>query len=315
MTISNAIQSFILTQRLKGNTEKTIHGYNGFLSRFQKWLNSKGIIDIENITLQDIQKYQIFVDTKKVERGIGVSSVTSMKSKLSKCSVQTYIRHIKIFFRYCSEEGFIAEPLHDKIIIPKAEKPIIEILTEEEIICIFACFSSSNSEQNTRNKAIIILMLDSGLRLSELVSIKTKDINFNQGYITIMGKGRKGRIVPIGLKVRRSLLAYVHKRRSADTVQDNEYFFLSKQRKPMTTDSIASLMSRLKFKSGVLRLHAHLFRHTFATNFLIYGLGDVYELSRILGHSQISVTEKYLQISSYYTILEKRRKLSYLDMI
>ena len=323
MTITNAIQSFILNQHLKGNTSKTIHGYNGFLSRFQKWLNSKGITDIENITLQDMQKYQIFIDTKKAERGHGVSfgnvisvaSASSKKNKLSKRSVQTYIRHIKIFLKYCYYEGFISEPLHNNIIIPKAEKPIIEILTEEEIICIFSCLSNSNSNQNIRNKSIISLMLDSGLRLSEVVSIKTKDINFNQGYITIMGKGRKGRIVPIGLKVRKVLLSYIQKRRTADNLQDDEYFFLSKQRKPITKDCISSLMSRLKYKSGVTRLHAHLFRHTFATNFLVYGLGDVYELSRILGHSQITITERYLQIASYYTILEKRRKLSYLDMM
>jgi site-specific recombinase XerD len=72
-------------------------------------------------------------------------------------------------------------------------------------------------------------------------------------------------------------------------------------------------MARLKKKTGITRLHAHLFRHTFTTNFLVHNLGDVYELSRILGHGEMRTTELYLQLASYYTIIEKRRKLSYLD--
>ena len=116
------------------------------------------------------------------------------------------------------------------------------------------------------------------------------------------------------LKVRQAMLAYVHKRRIADFPESDTYFFLSKGRRPVTNACIGSLMLRLKKRTGIARLHAHLFRHTFATNFLVHGLGDVYELSRILGHSEIRVTESYLQLASYYTIIEKRRKLSYMDM-
>jgi integrase/recombinase XerC/integrase/recombinase XerD len=73
------------------------------------------------------------------------------------------------------------------------------------------------------------------------------------------------------------------------------------------------MMRRLKERTGIRRIRAHLFRHTFATNFLVHGLGDVYELSRILGHGEIKTTEKYLQLASYYTIMQNRKKLSYLD--
>lgn len=157
-------------------------------------------------------------------------------------------------------------------------------------------------------------MIDCGLRLSETVGIKTDDINFEKGYIKVLGKGRKERIVPVGLKVRRQLLAYTYKRRAADAPEDDKYFFLSKNRKPITGGCIASLMCRLKKKTGITRLHAHLLRHTFATNFLVHRLGDVYELSRILGHSEIRTTEMYLQLASYYTIIEKSRRQTYLDM-
>ena len=304
MTLEHALESFIIDQRLRGNTSKTIQGYKGFLSRFMSWLSQKGIVNIQTLTLLHVQEYQLYIDTKPAETRGG--------DKLSKRSVQTYMRHIKVFLTYCHSEGFLPDPLHLRIRMPKAERPAIEILTDEEACIIFDTFT--RSEMGLRNRAFICLLLDCGLRLSEAVSIKTEDINFEKGYVMVMGKGRKGRIVPVGLKVRRAMLAYVNKRRMATYQDDNQYFFLTKERKPITNACISSLMSRLKKKTNIPRLHAHLFRHTFATNFLVHGIGDVYELSRILGHSQISITEKYLQLASYYTIMEKRKRLSYLDM-
>jgi integrase/recombinase XerC/integrase/recombinase XerD len=299
-----ALESFIIDQKLRGNSDKTIKGYQGFLGRFIAWLALKGIANIEDVVLLVVQQYQLFIDSKPAERSGG--------EKLSKRSVQTYMRHIKIFMKYCYTEEFISNPIHQKIRIPKAERPTIEILTDDEIDVIFSCFSSK-SEIGIRNRAIISLLLDCGLRLSEVVGIKSKNINFEKGYVLVMGKGRKERIVPLGLKVRQAMLKYLHKRRMTDSSEQEEFFFLAKNHKPLTKHGIASLMGRLKKSTGITRLHAHLFRHTFATNFLVHGLGDVYELSRILGHSEMRITEQYLQVASYYTIMEKRRRLSYLD--
>jgi len=304
LTISQAIEYFLLDQRLRGNTDKTITGYQTFLNLFLDWSVTKGTNDLESLTLYHVQGYQLYIDTKPHKNG--------GKQKLSKRSVQTYIRHVKIFLKYCYSEGFLSEPIHQKIKLPKAEKPVIEILTDDEISEILSCFSKS--ETGLRNTALILLLLDCGLRLAELTKIKSEHINFDKGYMIVTGKGRKERMVPIGLKVRRSMLAYMHKRRSADSPEDDQYFFLTDERKRITKSCVASLMGRLKKSSGVSRLHAHLFRHTFATNFLVHGIGDVYELSRLLGHSEIRTTEKYLQIASFYIIISKRKKLSYLDI-
>ncbi|MCL2190345.1 MAG: tyrosine-type recombinase/integrase, partial [Defluviitaleaceae bacterium] len=280
MTIPQAIEAFLIDQQLRGNTPKTIAGYRGFLRRFCDWLTQRSITTLPRLTIQAINEYQLYLDRKQRERhGAG---------KMAKRSIKTYMQHIKAFLAFCYAEGFIDEPLNQKIKLPKTERPVIEILTNEEVDVLLSCFS--RSETGLRNTVIILIMLDCGLRLSEVAGIKTDDINFQKGYITIMGKGRKGRIVPLGLKVRRVCMAYIHKRRGADRPQDDTFFFLTKERKPLTTAAIASLMGRLKEKTGITRLHAHLFRHTFATNFLVHGLGDVYELSRILGHADIRTT-------------------------
>lgn len=304
MTIAQAIDYFLIDQQLKGNSDKTIQGYKGFLRRFAVWLEANSVTVMDELTLQRINQYQLHIDRKQPERSGG--------TKLAKRSVQTYMRHIKCFVSYCYAEGFITDPIHQRMKTPKAERPVIEILTGAELNEIFACFTKS--ETGRRNTALIMLMVDCGLRLREVTTIKINDINLEKGYLSVMGKGRKGRIVPLGLKVRRAIMAYIYKRRQADSPEDNQYLFLTQERKPIQTACVASLMTRLKRQTGIARLHAHLFRHTFATNFLVHGIGDVYELSRLLGHSELRITEGYLQLASYYTIIEKRRRLSYLDL-
>jgi integrase/recombinase XerC/integrase/recombinase XerD len=299
MTLKQAYEFFILEQRLKGNTEKTIKGYRGFLTRFIDWQSISGVTDIENLSLRDIQNYQLFIDNKPAERNGG--------GKLTKRSVQTYMRHIKIFLTFCYEKGFHSEPLHQKIKLPKAERPIIEILSDEEVADVLKTFVGTKNEK--RNRALILILLDCGLRLSELVGIKICDINFAKGYIIVNGKGRKGRIVPIGERVTQDMKEYQQFR--ADVNAEN--FFLTKNFTQITSGCISSLVRRLKKRAGIKRIHTHLFRHTFATNFLVHGLGDVYELSRILGHGEIKTTEKYLQLASFYTIMKNRKKLSYID--
>lgn len=297
MTMQQAVDSFIMEQRLKGNTEKTIRVYSGFLSQFNTWLSQKGITNASDLTLKHVQHYQLHLDSRRCE---------NKREKLTRRTIRTYMRHIRIFLTYCYAEGFIIEPIHAKLKLPKAEKPVIEILTDDEISTLLFIFGDSTLAH--RNRAIIYLMLDCGLRVSEVAGVSQKDINFDNSYIKVMGKGRKGRIVPIGQKVCKALEKYIHHR----TTGGNK-LFLSIRETPLTASGITQLMNRLKTQTGIPRLHAHLLRHTFATNFLIHNLGDVYALSRILGHSDLKTTENYVQLASYYTILQNRNHQTYLD--
>jgi len=301
----NGVESFILDQRLKGNTDKTIKGYQRFLSLFTTWLTVHGITNISDVTLHHVREYQLYLTDKPAERRGGC--------RLTRRSIQTYIRHIKVFLSFCHMEGFISEPLHLKVKTPKAERPAIEIITDNEYERIMETFL--DTEIGRRNRAVISLLIDCGLRLSEVAGLETGNINFEKRYMKVMGKGRKERIIPFGSNVRRVLLYYVHERRAAKAPEDDKYFFLSVRRTPITSACIGTLMRRLKKSTGITRLHTHLFRHTFATNFLVHGLGDIYQLSLILGHSEVKVTELYLQLSSYYTLLENRTHVTYLDKL
>jgi site-specific recombinase XerD len=137
------------------------------------------------------------------------------------------------------------------------------------------------------------------------------DVHMDEGYLKVMGKGKKERIVPIGNNAQRVLQRYLFRFRlkPINPVIDN--VFLSTSNKPITENSMKLMFARLSQRSGVCRLHAHLCRHTFATRFLING-GDVFTLQQILGHSSLEMVRNYVNLASSH-IAVQHRKFSPLD--
>jgi site-specific recombinase XerD len=161
---------------------------------------------------------------------------------------------------------------------------------------IFSCINP-NSVLGARNRAIISLFLDTGLRLSELANLKESDVHLDQRYVKVMGKGGKERIVPLGTTCQQAMLYYYHHFRSDPINRAIDRFFLDFNGYPLSPRGLASLMVRLSRTSGVKRLHPHLLRHTYATRFLLNG-GDVFLLKQNLGHSTLAMVEHYRHIAS-----------------
>jgi integrase/recombinase XerC/integrase/recombinase XerD len=293
MKLRESFDYFILNRQLRGCTDVTITGYKFYIDYFLRFLEGKNIADTDDITLIRVNEFHLHLRNKE--------------PKISQISVNTYLRTVRAFINFLQEESVITkDDIGGKMILPKTEKPAIEILTNDEISVILAC-NSNKSELGRRNRAMLHVMLDCGLRADEVANLKYQDINFNQRYLKVLGKGKKERIVPVGLKTCKSIMDYIYKRRFVGEI---EHVFLTKELQKMTTKSITQTFARLKKKSGVVRLYAHLCRHTFATNFLLYGIGDVYQLSQILGHSNVKTTEIYLHIANYYQIVQKQKKKS-----
>jgi len=174
MTLENALAAFILDQRLKGNTDKTIRGYQGFLGQFINWLFKCGIEDITVLELEHVRKYQLYIDSRNCD---------NKNQKLTKRTVRTYMRHIRIFLAFCYAENMINEPIHLKIKLPKAEKPIIEILTDDDVDCILSVCDVGRLAH--RDRAIVCLLLDCGLRRSEVLGLKWGAVDFENNKIKI----------------------------------------------------------------------------------------------------------------------------------
>jgi integrase/recombinase XerC/integrase/recombinase XerD len=151
-----------------------------------------------------------------------------------------------------------------------------------------------------------MILLDSGLRIGELINLKMEDIHMDEGYLKVMGKGRRERIVPIGNNAQKVLQRYLFRFRPKPINPVTNNVFLSQSSKPLTGNSMKLMFTRLAKRSGVCRLHAHLCRHTFATRFLING-GDVFSLQQILGHSTLAMVSHYVNLASSHVVIQHQR--------
>jgi integrase/recombinase XerC/integrase/recombinase XerD len=165
---------------------------------------------------------------------------------------------------------------------------LVEPLTDQEIDRLL-----QEARKHPGEHALFVLMLDTGLRASELGTLKLGDVDLENGVLKVVGgKGGKSRMVPFGTRAQKLVIDWVlHHRPDVQF----ESVFVDRKGVPYTRKSLRTLMRRLARRTGVTRLHSHLLRHTFATRFLESGGNAIY-LKAILGHSSMRMTERYVHI-------------------
>ena len=184
-----------------------------------------------------------------------------------------------------------------RIPVPKANSKIISTFTQEQISMLAGLCLVSNGE-GQRNLAILLLLLDTGIRVSELVNIDLNDVNIPEGCVKIrVAKGGKERLVPIGSLVQKSLWKYIHQYRPKPLTQQITRLFLSERGLPLAKNGVQQMLRRYGHRAGLtnVRCSPHTFRHTFAQNYLLNG-GDIFSLQKILGHSSLASVRLYLNL-------------------
>lgn len=224
MTLQNTFDEFLITQQIKGNSQKTVAYYRNCVSPMISYIGAD--MDIHLLNAEILRKYALFLR----RRGICDNSY------------KTYIKGIKAYLHWLFEEDYTALNLSDKLKLPKAQRKTIDILNPAEIKFIFSCFDTKNI-QGLRNYCICALMLDSGLRRGEVIRLKVSDVHIFEGYAVINGKGNKQRLVPLGNKSKRYLIKYINLR-PIDI--DSEALFLTKQGRPITSSTIARIFKTLQ---------------------------------------------------------------------
>ena len=279
MTLQNAIDEFLIEQQIRGNSDKTILYYKRCLGFFSAYNDLKSR-SIGSISVSDCKSYLLYLNTKKV----------------TTTTIQTYIRALRVFLTWCYSENYIDVDISAKFRLPKAKRKTIDVLTDEEIKRLFACLNGRDF-YSIRNYCIVALMLDSGLRLNEVVTLETDKVHIVEGYVIVNGKGNKERIVPLGLNSKKSLLRYM------SIVPKSELktpLFVKDTLTPLQQSTVKQLFRRLKVKSSIPRLRPHLLRHSFATRYLENG-GDIYSLQLILGHTSLEMVKKYIHLTNSKT--------------
>lgn len=311
--IKDTLTAFKIYHEAKGNSRRTIDWYNENLSRFVNYIEAEeGISGISKLTLAILRNYLVFVKSRTKWADHPTISKEAVKGKISSKTVQTYARALRGWLAWLYKEKYIHEDLAKTFTLPKATKKVIEILKQDEIESILSSFNK-NSAMGMRNYCIFALMVDCGLRLSEVIRLNLQDIIPEQNFIKVLGKGDKERIVPIGTILRKNLNTYIIKFRQQLITSSEKALFLSSAGNRLNIDAIGNVFKRIKTKTGISKLHPHLCRHTFATNYLMHG-GDIMSLQQILGHTSLEMVRNYMHLANSY-ICMKHKQLSTLDKI
>ncbi len=293
---------FAAHNRSEGKSPRTVEWYERVLRYFQNYLEEQGqSAMLGDLTLQVVREFVVCLQTR--EKGHGHPNPPSGGGHLSAISVNNYVRGIRALFSWLHREGYTDENVLASLKPPRFPRTLVDVLKDEEVGVILNCLDGDTAS-GCRDMTMIIIFLDCGVRLSELANLKFQDAHVEEGYLKVMGKGAKERIVPIGNVAQKILQRYVFHFRPEPMREDNAFLTLEGQ--PLSANAIRLIVARLARKSGIRRLHVHLFRHTFATNYLING-GDVFSLQQILGHTTLEMVKRYVTLASAQVRVQHRR--------
>lgn len=294
--LGNLIENYRIEARIEGKSPKTIGIYTTALTIFNKFLKQDGLpADVTQIGVKEIKRFILYLQQVNVFRE---HPFTRPQQKgLTGHTINCYLRAIRAFWSWLSFEEIIEANPFDRIKIPKPPKKVIVPFTEEQIKNLLASIDT-HSPNGFRDRTIILTLLDTGLRVSELCNLKLEDTNLNERSLKVCGKGSKERVVPIGGTVQRALAKYINRYRPQSASQLQDYLFLTRSGEYLTPNRIENIIEGYGIKARVegVRCSPHTFRHTFAISYLRNG-GDVFSLQRILGHSTLDMVRHYIALT------------------
>lgn len=282
-------------------------------SKRKKGLKTTSLDDVDYCLRGFIRAVGADLDIQKLSQRMVDDYIMSLYSKsLAKATIATYIRYLRLFLMFVnSHYGLSFSP--ETIEIPKSPKKKVRLYSASDVVLIFKSITSSVSWITARNRAIIALMLDSGLRQCEIVSLHYSDISFSASQLRVHGKGDKERYCLLGNISARYLREYF----VLCPYSNNDYVFCSDDGSQITGNAIRIFVSRLA-SSLPFELSSHKLRHNFATNYVIQksesGLQvDAYTLKLLMGHESIVTTEGYIHCAM--EALAVKSSISYLDSL
>ncbi len=287
MNWDDAFRDFQHFLRLeKSLSANSVEAYSTDIQKFIRFLNIGGMPETpENITSGHLKDFLHWINE------LGMSTRTQAR----------IISGIKAFFRFLILEDRIDQDPTAMLEAPKIGRKLPDVLTTGEIDALMAAIDLSKPEGH-RNRAIIEVMYSCGLRVSELTSLRLSDLHMGKGFIRVIGKGDKERLVPIGDRAIRETDHYLQDRRKLPYIdpQCEDILFLNRRGRQLTRVMIFTIVKDLAVRAGIKKhVSPHTFRHSFATH-LVEGGADLRAVQEMLGHESILTTEIYTHLDRDY---------------
>lgn len=264
----------------KGLSKNTVLAYRSDLNKFFDFCKKK------QLNAQDLQHNDItdFLWEIKTE-GLKPRSIYRMMESLRQ------------FYKFLNIEDLIKNNPTAYLAAPKIPEDLPGMLSFEEVELLLTSIDDS-SEMNIRNRAMLELLYATGLRVSELINLKFSDINAEEGFLRVLGKGSKERLVPFGAKARLFLKKYLSLPKRKSTQGDADYVFISRLGKKLSRVEFWRQLKNIAKKAGINKnITPHTLRHSFASH-LLAGGADIRFVQEMLGHSSISTTQIYTHVDN-----------------
>lgn len=267
---------------IKGLSKNTSHSYKTDIEKLFAFIESKELDSITKLKSNHISEFLAELNIS----GLNISSI-------NRCIVS-----VKQFFKYLMLENIIKTDPTANLVSPRMKKTIPDVLSLEDIEKILNVPDLTKFE-GLRDSAMLEILYASGLRVTELVELKQVNINYDHGYLIVMGKGSKERIVPIGMTSIKKINDYLELSRphlAKDKISD--YLFITRRGTCFTRQGFWKLIKAYAKEAGILKnISPHTIRHSFATHLLERG-ADLRTIQLLLGHSDISTTQIYTHVES-----------------
>jgi site-specific recombinase XerD len=285
ISLSDAIEGYLLAANARHLSPHTLADYNNTFRKFQTFLDDD--LPIEDITSQHVESF-LAIQT--------VSNKTISNYHIGLSALWTWAVKANITPKHIVRKVQRAKP-QKKDIIPYSEKDIramLNMLNKSRPYTRPGKRSSTHKLLHAdRNRAIILLLLDTGIRASELSNLKIHQVDLKSQQITVWGKGSKERTIPFSSQTGQALWKYLATRQK-DTLGD--HLFITKKGGALPPDQLLRCLRTIGQRAGIHGVSCHRFRHTFAIQFL-RNHGNIYALKRLLGHTTLAMTERYLAIA------------------
>lgn len=261
---------------VKRASANTIAAYRRDLVKFERYMAEQGRTSVDAVTATSLTSYVLYLE----------------KQGMSTATISRNVASIRAFFMYLLREGRIQKDPSEQLKPPHVEKKVPEILTVAEVAHLLEQ-PSGTAPKELRDKAMLELLYATGIRVSELISLKVQDVNIHMNYICCH-VGDKERIIPFEQAAKEALLRYMEQGRESLN-KDSEYLFVNYQGMPMTRQGFWKIMKHYAGMAGIEKdITPHMIRHSFASHLVDNG-ADLKAVQEMLGHSDISTTQIYMK--------------------
>lgn len=280
----------------RGNSEHTQRTYAALLGGFVSWAQDQGLTSWKDVTLRHLTA---FLDHER-SRGIkqGKTDSQSPARRLSSESLYLVIAALRAFYRFAESEGEVPSNISGHLSLPRRWKRLPKALSGEDIERLLTP-EQPETPRSLCDQAVLELAYASGLRLAELRGLRLEQLHLEAGFINVIGKGNKERVVPVGRKAVEAMQRYLETGRPAlITRRSPANVFLTRRGTPFAAVTLWLRIKQRVRRAGIQRnVTPHMLRHSFATHLLEHG-ADLRVIQELLGHSSISTTEVYTHVQS-----------------